>query len=71
MEVPNYHGDWSRGVFFVARIYWTWGDRVQNLISYCEWKKSCTTSDGWKPINLAYLIYFLGRFLIPLFPNQK
>ena len=24
---------------------------VANILTYCGWKKSCTTLDGWNPIN--------------------
>ena len=34
-----------------AGIGWWFSEISIALVSYCGWKKSCTTLDGWNPMN--------------------
>ena len=48
MLTPKKVGKWMKGAYFV-RWFICW--KMVMFHIYCGWKKSCTTLDGWTPID--------------------
>ena len=40
-------------------------DIRQDVVTYCGWKKSCTTLDGWNPINNGIIHLSTGAGFLP------